>query len=633
MPKPQAAEHATVFRHVSLHPSQPLVAYFSEEQQTTSNQALVSRRFVVQHTVSRQIIDSITLADIAYLVYRETDSTKIPAAVQSLGQVVSLSFYDPNTLHWSSMNVPAPINDTDDTNREPKRWTCLVIQTTNRVILWNTRSGPNSHSILYPSRKMSAFKRLLGVLHESTLGGHGAIPSSNVLPITETTVLVGCSDGSLKSYDWSTKTVVKSIKGLGGADYIINLQSANRYDTVHSQEKKRRILTLTKKGVCYLIELTISGKLVDIEPPLARFVGGLSEVPAESPMQHVPLTYDPHRDLIMWLATPVKPKEPLSMLVWNLKALQADLLQQIGSKSIFKPEPTITIHIPSYATETSSGHHVNTTVYPILHASFGEDTIVLATGSYTSGDFHIFVASGNSTNTPSQVTGISVTSMALGPLIQAGGLLDFTPSAQIFGIRQAPLLSVSENSLMLVTSLGLVFLELPINVSSMVHPCHVHFGAGLGSLGKSILSVQAHSIIYGSLDILKPNPVGRIEAKNPSVVYESPVAQHLPVECQTAVFRLAPRFLTSPSGSYLAVIWPAEFRYEILHLPSLLQKVGNRAGKVAQRNPLVDSGVEASGFAWLGDNDLYAVIKDKDRMNQSMEYMKSPSAWKRAFGK
>ena len=144
----------TVFKHVALHPCQPLVAYFCEEHQTTSNQALVSRRFLVQHTVTRQILDSISLADIAYLVYRETDSTKIPAAVQSLGQIVSLAFYDANTLFYSGMSVPEP-----DDEREPKRWQTLIIQTTNRLILWNIKQGPGSHSVLYPSRKMSQFKR------------------------------------------------------------------------------------------------------------------------------------------------------------------------------------------------------------------------------------------------------------------------------------------------------------------------------------------------------------------------------------------------------------------------------------------------------------------------------------------
>ena len=507
----------------------------------------------------------------------------------------------------------------------------LIIQTTNRLILWNIKQGPASHSILYPSRKMSTFKRLLGVLHESTLGGNGAVPSSNVLPLTDTTVLVGCSDGSLKSYDWASKTVVKSIKGLGSNDWIVQLLSANKYNVVQSGEKKRRILTLTKKGVCYLIELTISGKSVDIEPPLARFTGGVSEFAAESNMQHVPLTYDAHRDLVFWLAAPPKTKNTTYMLVWNLKVLQPDLLQQVGGKNIFKPDPTVTIQIPPYATENASGS-TNTTVFPILHASFGEDAIVLATGSYTSGEFHIFAAQGNTNQTSSQVTGTSVTSMALGPLIQAGGLLDFTPSAHIYGIRQAPLLSVSENSLLLITSLGLVFLELPINATSTVDSCHVHFGAGLGSLGKSVLSVQDSSIIYGSLDVLKANPVGHMEAKNPTTVYESPPPQHLSPEFQKALFRLAPRFLTSTSGLYLAVIWPSEFRYEILHIPSLLQKVGSRGAKGPPRNPVVASGIEACGFAWVGDEDLYAVIRDKERMKQSMQYMASPLDWKRAAG-
>lgn len=222
--------------------------------------------------------------------------------------------------------------------------------------------------------------------------------------------------------------------------------------------------------------------------------------------------------------------------------------------------------------------------------------------------------------------------MALGPLIQAGGQLEFTPSAHIYGIRQAPLLSVSENSLMLVTNLGLCFLELPVNATATVDSCHVHFGAGLGSLGKSVLSVQDSSIIYGSLDVLKANPVGRMEAKNPTVVYESPAAHHLPQEFQNTLFRLAPRFLTSPSGLYLAVIWPSEFRYEILHIPSLLQKVGSRGSSGPARNPVVASGIAASGFAWLGDDDLYAIIRDKERMAQSLEYMESPLTWKRAAG-
>lgn len=305
--------------------------------------------------------------------------------------------------------------------------------------------------------------------------------------------------------------------------------------------------------------------------------------------------------------------------------------KRVGGRNIFKPDPTTTVVIPPYACEYSSGNP-NTTVFPILHASFGEDAIVLAAGSYTAGDFHIFAAAGGTNNTPNQVTGTSVTSMALGPLIQAGGQLDFTPSAHIYGIRQAPLLSVSENSLMLVTNLGLCFLELPVNATSTVDSCHVHFGAGLGSLGKSVLSVQDSSIVYGSLDVLKANPVGRMEAKNPTVVYESPVAHHLPAEFQNTLFRLAPRFLTSPSGLYLAVIWPSEFRYEILHIPSLLQKVGSRGSSGPARNPVVSSGIEASGFAWLGDDDLYAVIRDKERMAQSLEYMESPLAWKRAAG-
>lgn len=375
----------TVQKHSCLHCSKPLVVYLLEDPTSNSAQAHVSRRLVVQNIATKEIVDSLSLSDLSYLIYRETDVNKIPQAVQSLGVIQSLSFYDPSTLHWSGMAVSSTLDE-----KTHIRWETVVIQTSTRILFWNIRQGPNSHSVLHPSRKASLFKRLGAIIHETALGGNGAIPSSNLLPLSPSTVLIGCSDGSLKSYNWHQKAVLKSIKGLGKGDWIVRLIPANRYTVNEIDSTKRRILTVTKKGICYLIELDIGKDSLDIKPPLARFVGGIAEIPSESPMEHYPITYDAHRDLIFWLALSPKNKQ-VSMLVWNLKALQSDLVQQVGSKNLFKPDPTLTIQIPNFGVEYSSGQFL-TTAIPVLHGSFSEDTVLLGSVSLNTGELHLIGA-------------------------------------------------------------------------------------------------------------------------------------------------------------------------------------------------------------------------------------------------
>jgi len=163
---------------------------------------------------------------------------------------------------------------------------------------------------------------------------------------------------------------------------------------------------------------------------------------------------------------------------------------------------------------------------------------------------------------------------------------------------------------------------LDVEVSALSGARRLHFGAGLGSLGKSVLSAHHSDIVYGSLDVLTANPVGLMEARNPTTVYESPPAMHLPDEYRKRPFRLAPIFSVSPSGLYVCLFWPFEFRYEILHIPSVLQKVGQRGAATAQmRNPLVATGTGIISFAWLGDEDDYAVIHADDLMEEAIMLM------------
>ena len=615
----------TVQSHICMHCSKPLVVYLLEDPTSQSAQAHVSRRLVVQNTVTREVVDSLSLADLSYLIYRETDINKIPQAVQSLGVIQSLDFYDPSTLHWSGMAVASTA---DGSARS--RWQTVVIQTSSRILFWNIRQGPNSHSVLHPSRKSSIFKRLGAIIHESALGGNGAVPSSNLLPLSPSTVLIGCSDGSLKSYDWHQKAVLKSIKGLGKGDWIVRLLPANRYTVNEGDSKKRRILTVTKKGICYLIELEISRDSLEIKPPLARFVGGLAEVPSDSPMQQSTITYDAHRDLILWLSLAPKSKQ-ISVLVWNLKTLEADLVHQVGSKNLFKPDPTLTVHLPSFIIEYSSGVAL-TTVFPIIHSAFAEDTVILGVVSLNTAALHLIGANFHPTSATSQAVGTPVFSADVAALIQHDGSLDFTPTVKMKSIMQSPLSAGSSHSLLVCTNIGLVFLELPMTTKLLPAARHVHFGSGLGSLGKSILYMQDSSVMYGSLDVLVANPTGRMEAKNPVAVYESPLPLHLPAEIQKRPFRPAAVFIPSPSGLFVCLFWPLEFRYEILHAASLMQKVGQRAGQTVQRSSVVASGDGVVDFAWVGDDDVYVLLKATDIVAQGTAFMVTPAALEHASG-
>jgi len=290
------------------------------------------------------------------------------------------------------------------------------------------------------------------------------------------------------------------------------------------------------------------------------------------------------------------------------------------------------VQIPAFCVEYTGGE-AQTTIFPITHGAFSEDTVLLGSVSKTTGDLHLIGARFHPTNASSQVTGTAVVSADVAVIIQQVGSLDFSPSLRIGALRQSPLSAGSAHSLVLVTNIGIVILELPVTSAKLPGARHVHFGAGLGSLGKSILYVQESSVIYGSLDVLVGNPTGKMEAKNTVTVYESPAAHNLPLELQKRPFRSAPIFMPSPSGLFLCLLWPMEFRYEIFHTASLLSKVGTRSGGGStQRSPVVSSGDSVADFGWIGDDDVYAVLRAADFVEQATAFMVTAASMEGASG-
>jgi len=75
-----------------------------------------------------------------------------------------------------------------------------------------------------------------------------------------------------------------------------------------------------------------------------------------------------------------------------------------------------------------------------------------------------------------------------------------------------------------------------------------------------------------------------------------------------------PRLISSPSGRYLCLYWRDSKSYEILHAGSLLARDKNNPGGPANAldgpvAPSVDSGNDVLSFAWVGDDDNFAILR------------------------
>jgi WD40 repeat protein len=592
---------------------------------------------------------------------RASNATNTNSNTKSLGRILSIDFLDTTTLFWSHQQYA------DNNNNIRSNKPCIVIQTSLRCIVLQLQMTPFSQCTIWTQTDSNAAQRTalarsaILVAHldsmdtEATItntsttdnsngsnNNEKVLPSSNILPLTPTLFLVGCSDGSLKCWDTQLNQAVKSIRGLGNADWVVQLIPANKYGTAVTAASaattlmdasssvvtvcKKRILTLTKKGSAYLIELEwIPGSdQVEIKPPLARFVGGPVEMNDTIIMEHTLFQYDAHRDWVLWLAPASKSKGNSSsnsgtaaatsslsvttLLVWNLKLLEKELMGDV--KSLLRPEPMLTMQFPA-------PDDTILTVLPTLqHTAFHPDTVVCLVATST-GELFLQAASSRSRN----IAASPVMNLHLGELIQTSGNLDQTPALQIHKLCSQPL--GDENLFMVATSLGLVILEWPNMTAG--GDGHFYLSAGLGMYGKSLLSMQNSELTYGSLDVLQMNPFGLMEPKNTITVYERHQPSHLPVDYQRRPFRFTPQFLPSPSGVFVCLFSSGEFQYEILHIPSLMQRVGQQRGSSTSGStsskPLVASGIGVASFAWIGDDDTYAILHAEEWMNETCMFM------------
>lgn len=437
---------------------------------------------------------------------------------------------------------------------------------------------------------------------------------------------------------------------------------------------KRRLIVLTKKAIAYLVELTVQKDiaknkvLVDIRPPLVQFEGGApfldddnykdkdgsslsssysssSSTPPRMEHNEQLIKFDKERQLFLWCSPIHKNNRIPQVLCWDLARMESKIQSQLkqqdklalgnsvddhkksgGSNSkqkISRPEPMLIVQFPFLS---------DVGILPgWSHPSYPENALISAIVT-SSGEIHIM---GANLNTGGTIGATPVDSTNIEALLQRDtGLADVDFASMTSQQRKRASSSLSSvkshyigcpvlwdsNTLVVASNIGLMMID--FDTSALVPgPRHYHLGAGLGTLGKSVLFINHSTIGYGSIDSFKPNPIGYQKPKNPVDIYESSVnVAQLPFNIRKRPYRMPPSFLPSPSGVFVCLFWNEEMRYEILHIPTLLQPVGSLGSRnkelggsfnqsvLSNNKSCVASGTGIRSFAWVTEHDIYCVL-------------------------
>jgi hypothetical protein len=603
---PTSAPRTSPFKlqMTTLHPSQPLVAYVLSPEER--DKKIISKTVVVQHCKTRAIVWSMSLGEIAntlfdYNILSQKSAEKQYKIMKDMGQVQRLNFFDPSTLYWSGHGT---VTDPQDAEQ---RWSHLFVQFSNCIVIVNLRR--RSFSLSKGSTGEGVFKPIVAHITQKSLGG--SMINSNALPVSQHKFIVGTNDGYLKMYNWKTNKIIQSIKILTiKNDSIVHICSANKYGTPeYYASATRRIVCLSKKGTAYLMELQVTDNVVNgISSPICKFEGG--SVPSSmskqdddhSSMEHNLLQYCAFRDLLLW-SSPSRKKE--NLMIWDLSNLPEPDEKQWKKNELSKADPILVIQFPY-------DNISHTTLNGWFHESIPMECV--ATAAVTKeGAFQVLLSplhgSGSSMKAPFAAS--TVLSVNLNQIIQRDMSMSTEKEVHI-KVQSIYCLSLRDSSTFYFgTNVGIAMVRMVDgNLIPVPGGLHAHLNANHGSLGKSILSVKNHEIFYGSLEppggSTVVNPIGPMESKNNIVVYESPPPLHLPPEIHKRPVRLPPLFLPSPSCNHLCCFWKEEMRYEVLHIPTMLDRVTSR-GQTKQ-SPLVASGEGISSFAWVGDDDVFSLL-------------------------
>lgn len=575
----------------TVHSSQPLVTYLIVPEGPERNK--FPKAIVVQHTLTKEVVYSATLGELASHLYNyeivsqgESLQSMQQKLLQDLGHVQRLDFFDPSTLYWSGHGVMVTPSDTI------QRWSYIIVQVKSRILILNLRQKATTVAVGMPAIPENVFSPVIADIRQEVLGSP---ITSNGLPVATDSILIGTADGSLKLFYWKTNVVAQSVKPSSLKDPIVQILSANKYETPeqYASRKRRRVICLTQKGVALLIEILVEeGVVKGITPAVAKFEGG--SVPSSntsrpdeelSSMEHIYMQYCAYRDLLLWTYPAKNSKGKL--LVWTLSDVSTGKSSKNKDGDPVKYEPTLVMQFPSEMTHT---------VFPgWFNESMPMESMSCAAVT-KDGDFEILVAplynSGSSVKNPFAAYPVLRTNLHLLLLRDLDLPEEREIPLKVSTVFAPPLRDTS--IFYFGTNLGVLMVKMVDgNLVQGMGSRHIHLSANFGGLGKAVLTVKGPEVFYGNLDPvggpLVTDPIGGMEIKNMVSLFESSPPLHLPPEIHKRPVRLPPLLLMSPSRNYLCCFWKEELRYEVLHLTSLLETITARRS-AAGKSVMVASG-------------------------------------------
>lgn len=97
--------------------------------------------------------------------------------------------------------------------------------------------------------------------------------------------------------------------------------------------------------------------------------------------------------------------------------------------------------------------------------------------------------------------------------------------------------------------------------------------------------------------------MGHMRMNFPTITYKSVFPP------ETYAIRRPPRFIVSPTQSYVCLFWATERRYEIIHIPGLLANRGDLP-------PPIEFGSNVTDFAWIGSDNSFAILESSQEVVQ-----------------
>jgi hypothetical protein len=631
---------------LDVHPSEPILCFVSYSDPSFSlpddqpglldahsqNQTL-RQTIVVQNYIQNKVVDQISLLSIinTWVGIGEGDSRgnnvvlaqKVRQTCLDLGAIVSVQFMDQQVLfHYSGR--PAFIH------KDGQPMPFMIVQFSQAILLyWHNHTG---------------FRRGNSVVEIGQVKLNNALPTSKPIPILSTNLLaIGCSDGAMRFYSICDKKIVKSVRGPNGKlDPVVGIVAVHPWilnsntlasSTFLGNMETLKIATICASGTAYIWELQVSfhtsGKVdsFKIRSPLVKLElyramkQHLSF--SSNKMDKCKVKFDTDRSLLYWtIQSGTSGKTYVLVWDWNEETIEKISQKKsslISNEATKKPIET-PLYRPSNIIEVPTledGHHplFTNVIAGLVHPSFSNFSVMILVVS-DGGDMYIVGGQrkyGPKKDIPIE-EGIVYYKFILSSLKKSanGRALGFLRSTD-HGKLKISSTTVSRSRpdfVILNTNMGLLVMSLMLDEETLLTGSHyISFPCGRGN---GLVTVQ-HSQVYASIivdDKHGSNWNGKIEQDNWRLVYESPSPLHKTIEFQSRPVRIPPRILPSPSGNFLCLFWHQENRYEILHMDSIIDSLRKSHKEVdaSRLSPTVDTGFDVLSFAWLGDEDVFALL-------------------------